>query len=416
MTENTELEAVPMEEENKGGGRGLSWLALLLAVAALGGGGYLYQEKVTLNAQGRAHDSEIKRLSKALVASEDRAQELINANKSAINSNKKALDKALQTVEELGASKPGESEVKAAIAEALANYAGGQLPKVDLSKEISQWESIRDENKAISAAIKEEQQQSAEAAKALDKTIASAKEDISALFAEEKAKLDASVKAHSNPAPLINALTMADIAAQNGNYPSAVNYLNEAIAAFERYNLNKAPYEQFKELVYQFLAVHKELAAQPSPAQQINELLAGVDQWPFQTVKSESLVPEKSVAEAEGFWNKTVAIGNNLIASTVTVHKNDDRALAWINKQPNLQNIIRQNVRLDLAFARNALQIGDYANYQEIVKTLSAEIGKYFQTDDENVAAALKTLNALQKGPEKLPKIGELVQAIEQAK
>ncbi len=386
-------------------GRKLSIFNFLLTLATIGGGVYLYQEQKTAVIRANAFDTSINENTKSFSVVEDKLAQLEKKYLDAEQVNKLVAAAAAK----LDDKKMDEDAVKKAIQTALETYAGGSLPRVDLTKEIEQWKEIRDENKAMTEAIKKDLANS-------EALASKTKEEISELFAAEKEKLTASIKSHANPGPLLSSLTMADIAAKGGNYKSTVNYLNEALQAFDIYNLNKDPYLQFKEPLHKLIADFKELADEPTPAQQLNEILDTVDVWPFKEDNSKPAVEPKDVAKEEGVWAKTKAIAGNVVASTVKVTKNADRSLAWVNRDENLQNIIRQNVRLDLSFGRNALQVGDYDSYEQTANGLSEQIQRYFNTEDKAVAAALKKLEQLKTAKVKLPDIGALVQKVEQAK
>ena len=108
-------------------------------------------------------------------------------------------------------------------------------------------------------------------------------------------------------------------------------------------------------------------------------------------------------------------VGQNILAKTVTVTKIDDAGLTWIQTNEALQIILKENLRLDLAYARNALQLHDQAAYAATADRLHGEIERLFDSSNNNVAAALATLEQLKTSNGNAPDIAALTEKLEQA-
>ena len=93
----------------------------------------------------------------------------------------------------------------------------------------------------------------------------------------------------------------------------------------------------------------------------------------------------------------------------------DDAGLTWIQANDALQIILKENLRLDLAYARNALQLHDQAAYAATADRLHAEIERLFDVNNDNVVAALATLEALKNSGGNAPDIAALIEKLEQA-
>ena len=126
------------------------------------------------------------------------------------------------------------------------------------------------------------------------------------------------------------------------------------------------------------------------------------------------LAAKEQTAPAD-WQDKLKDAGQNILEKTITVVKIDDAGNAWIQANDALQIIHKDNLRLNLAFARNALQLRDQAGYNNIAKELYAQIERLFDTANSDVAAALATLEKLETRDDKVPDIGALIEQIEKA-
>ena len=93
----------------------------------------------------------------------------------------------------------------------------------------------------------------------------------------------------------------------------------------------------------------------------------------------------------------------------------DDAGLTWIQANDALQIILKENLRLDLAYARNALQLHDQAAYAATADRLHGDIERLFDVNNDKVASALATLEALKTRSSNAPDIAALIEKLEQA-
>ncbi|MDO4435301.1 MAG: hypothetical protein Q4B71_02655 [Cardiobacteriaceae bacterium] len=194
-------------------------------------------------------------------------------------------------------------------------------------------------------------------------------------------------------APVENALKLALSAAEQGHYQASHALIQEAIASFDLFNLSEKPYADLKEqllaLAPKYQALHEEQIAQ----QTFDALFQSLPQWKFKAPDAENMLKTQDVNQASDWADKLKIIGNNVLANTVTITKGSDETISWVNSSENLRAIIRENARLDLAFARNALQVGDTASFERVRERLLQAINLYFDVTDPSVAQAIETLS-----------------------
>ena len=157
------------------------------------------------------------------------------------------------------------------------------------------------------------------------------------------------------------------------------------------------------------------LAAQATPAAQIDAIIATLPAWPYKNVNPLNLLAPKAEAKAADWKDRLKGVGANILDKTITVSKIDDAGLTWIQTNEALQIILKENLRLDLAYARNALQLHDQAAYAATADRLHGDIERLFDVDNDNVAAALATLEALKTRGNNAPDIAALIEKLEQA-
>ena len=279
-------------------------------------------------------------------------------------------------------------QVESLIKQELASFAQGET-KIDLSKEI--------------AAV----QQSEAAAKAAVQQIDEKRVLIEHALAQNNSS--------ANPYPLLNALKMAKIAASDGNYSAAKAYLDQAGETYTLFNLNGTAYAKYQNALTELRTEYGILAAKPAPAAEIEAIIATLPKWPYKNVNAVNLLAAKEQTAPADWQDKLKDAGQNLLEKTITVVKIDDAGNAWIQANDALQIIHKDNLRLNLAFARNALQLRDQAGYNHIAKELYAQIERLFDTANSDVAAALATLERLETSDDKIPDIGALIEQIEKA-
>ena len=218
-----------------------------------------------------------------------------------------------------------------------------------------------------------------------------------------------------NPFPLINALKMAQIAANDGNYNAAKAYLEQAGATYTLFNLGQSNYAQYQDELAKLRSDYAVLAAQATPAAQIDAIITTLPAWPYKNVNPLNLLSPKAETKAADWKDRLKGVGANILDKTITVSKIDDAGLAWIQTNDALQIILKENLRLDLAYARNALQLHDQAAYAATADRLHSDIERLFDVNNDNVAAALATLEALKNSGGNAPDIAALIEKLEQA-
>jgi hypothetical protein len=205
---------------------------------------------------------------------------------------------------------------------------------------------------------------------------------------------------------------MAQIAANDGNYNAAKAYLEQAGATYTLFNLGQSNYAQYQDELAKLRSDYAVLAAQATPAAQIDAIITTLPAWPYKNV--DPLAHEETVKAAD--WKERLkGIGADILKKTITVREIDDAGLTWIQANDALQIILKENLRLDLAYARNALQLHDQAAYAATADRLHSDIERLFDVNNDNVAAALATLEALKNSGGNAPDIAALIEKLEQA-
>ena len=383
-------------------GRGLAILALLVSVAVAGGGAYTLKQfsetysdtvaQVALQMQTQesaqqnyASNSQVDDLALRLNNLEKQTQALNN-----LDSTIDAAVAARQTSDEqiaaiVAANSISREQAESLIKQELATFAQGET-KIDLSKEIA---AVQSSEAAAKAAVQQIDEKRVLIEHALAQNNSSA-----------------------NPYPLINALKMAQIAANDGNYSAAKAYLDQAGATFTLFNLGQSNYAAYQDELTKLRTQYAVLAAQATPAAQIDAIIATLPAWPY---KNANPLARKTEVKAADWKERLKGVGADILDKTITVSEIDDAGLTWIQANEALQIILKENLRLDLAYARNALQLHDQAAYAVTADRLHDEIERLFDSSNNNVATALATLEQLKTGNSNAPDIAALTEKLEQA-
>ena len=400
VAQEAPLEHQPAAPKN---GRGLALLALLVSIATAGAGIYAlkqfsdsYDRAFTLQAKAQesalqhfASTGQVDDLTLRVEALNKQAQVLNNLDSTintAIAANQLSEDQIAALV---AANSINREQAESLIKQALATFAQGET-KIDLSKEIA---AVEKSEAAAKAAVQQIDDKAQTFAREIDEK--------RVLIEHALAQSNNSI----NPFPLINALKMAQIAANDGNYNAAKAYLEQAGATYTLFNLGQSNYAQYQD----------ELATQATPAAQIDAIITTLPAWPYKNVNPLNLLSPKAETKAADWKDRLKGVGANILDKTITVSKIDDAGLAWIQTNDALQIILKENLRLDLAYARNALQLHDQAAYAATADRLRGEIERLFDSSNNNVAAALATLEQLKTGNSNAPDIAALTEKLEQA-
>ena len=407
VAQEAPLEHQPAAPKN---GRGLALLALLVSIATAGAGIYAlkqfsdsYDRAFTLQAKAQesalqhfASTGQVDDLTLRVEALNKQTQVLNNLDSTintAIAANQLSEDQIAALV---AANSINREQAESLIKQALATFAQGET-KIDLSKEIA---AVEKSEAAAKAAVQQIDDKAQTFAREIDEK--------RVLIEHALAQSNNSI----NPFPLINALKMAQIAANDGNYNAAKAYLEQAGATYTLFNLGQSNYAQYQDELAKLRSDYAVLAAQATPAAQIDAIIATLPAWPYKNV--DPLAHEETVKAAD--WKERLkGIGADILKKTITVREIDDAGLTWIQANDALQIILKENVRLDLAYARNALQLHDQAAYAATADRLHSDIERLFDVNNDNVAAALATLESLKNSGGNAPDIAALIEKLEQA-
>lgn len=394
-------------------GNGLSLLALAVSAIALALGGYQFVQnsalKSQLNEQRAVTTKEVARLDESDKQSREQIATLrsdianiqvpsldMDSVKQAIAANGAALE---DSVNQRFATLPeplARNDVQSLIKQELATFAqnlDGNRPALDFSDEIAKVQASENSAKQVLAQIEQQ-------ANTLDSRLKQA------LSEAEKHLNDVA----SSQSSLVNLLALAQLAGHAGQYQAAAQYLQQADKM-----LTGTAHADWQGALRDAAKQYLQLSAAPSPASSLEAIIDRVGEWPLRESGQSNLLQSEAAPQTATFMDKMQQIGSDILANTVTVMPLDDEGLVWINHNPALQNIIRQNVRLDLAFARNALQMQDKAAFTQITATLKGQIERYFDTSHADVAAALQTLDTLNSAQISLPDLAPMIQTLRSA-
>ena len=397
-------------------GRGLALLALLVSVAVAASGAYTlkqFSETYSDNVAYLALQMQTQESAQKAFATSDQVDHLtlrveaLNKQAQVLNNLDSTISTAIaanQLSEEqiaalIAANSISREQAESLIKQELATFAQGET-KIDLSKEIA---AVEKSEAAAKAAVQQIDDKAQTFAREIDEK--------RVLIEHALAQSNNSI----NPFPLINALKMAQIAANDGNYNAAKAYLEQAGATYTLFNLGQSNYAQYQDELAKLRSDYAVLAAQATPAAQIDAIITTLPAWPYKNVNPLNLLSPKAETKAADWKDRLKGVGANILDKTITVSKIDDAGLAWIQTNDALQIILKENLRLDLAYARNALQLHDQAAYAATADRLHSDIERLFDVNNDNVAAALATLEALKNSGGNAPDIAALIEKLEQA-
>lgn len=417
----------PKQSEKKKDSK-LTLLALLIALASVG----LSIYSIVQNQKQPSID--IGSIEKTAAAAEQQA----------LAAEKRSNDIA-QTVEALQnhvanqAQSLDKAEVSQLIANALSDYAKTQakpnnLSREDVEKMISSaalaqqtgtpspeltqlLTQIRQQSEEAQNTLTQLNTRSNEIAAQLNNQAQTLAQQLNTQVQQLSSHLTTTIESRPNAQALINALLLANIAIQDGHYLTADKYLSMAEQAFTTDHLNNTALANYQSQISELKSAVSKLAGQGDPIADINNIINTIPAWPMKQSNHSQTKPTK----ANDTQNQTALqtaenIGTRILHRTFTIVHNDDSGLAWINAHPDLQILIRENVRLDLAFARNALQLRDMDSYKNTIDALIPRIKQYFDDNNDTVKNAINGLEKLStRNTDELPDIATLIKNIQQA-
>ncbi len=405
-------------------GNGLPLLALIAGAVAIALAGYTYQQF-----------RESRQAVEKTLARAQRTENNLEALNEKVADLKSTIATTTQTLDE--------STVKRMIAAASAS---AEKPVPDeaeikrlITKELDEQEAAyRLTEKQVQAMIDEtlrdyERNDGAKTAYAAQSETVSRREEavknaLSALDAHaERLKQTLTVKAQaldselrqtaeaSDASVLTAPLTLAAIASQGGDYRSAARYLALALSAYDNDHLNQAPYLVFKTRIAKAKNTLERLAEENDRAAVLAALGTEVANWPFRAANVKNKLTSAPQHERNGLTARIEQAGRDILSKAFTVSKNDATGLFWINTNQHLQGIVRESVRLDLAYARNLAMRHDDKAIRRAATTLKKRISRYFDTQNDSVKGALEQLDRVTQVPGEAPDLAALAQAVEKA-
>lgn len=415
----------PRATAEKKSGNGLAILALLCGLGGLGTGTYAFLQQAPLQSTAEAAE-------KGALAAEKRvveAEKTLAALQQHVANAAQGLDKsqvsqlvaaALQDYAKSQPQLPNAEEIQARIDTQIAAAMPQSIKIEDVQSLIDQalLNSHSDTPIDFTQTIQAINQSNAQAQEALN-NLSLRSEQIQQSLSQQADKLVADLKiiadSRPNPQPLISALTLADIAVQNGDYTVADKYLAQAENSFADFGLDSSAFADYKTRIGQLRGEIAGRADGFTITARIDRVIQSIPDWPFknpaaaQQAIAEAPIQGETVAETAG------NIGQKILNRTFKVVHNDEAGLTWIDAHKDLQTLIRENVRLDLAFARNALQLRHGDAYRRNIEQLVPRIEQYFNTEDAVVADALQQLKALaEQNSVSAPDIAALIAAVKQ--
>lgn len=415
-------------------GNALAALALLCGLGGIGIGGYNFMQQAPIQSTAIAAE-------KGALAAETRvveAEKTLSALKQHIANASQGLDKAqvsqliasalqdyaksqttLPTLEELNKfASELENTVEQQFSKAMSEHAEAQRQEIKTIVDQALINSQSDTPIDFTQTIQAINQSNAQAQAALER-LTERSEKIQQSLTQQADQLAAELKnianTAPNPQPLIHALTLADIALQNGDYSITDKYLAEAENSFSAFRLDNSAFADYKTRIGQLRAEIAGRADSFTTTAKIDRIIQSIDSWAFKTPAAAQQAPAETSIQGDTFVETASNIGQKVLNRTFKVVHNDEAGLTWIDAHKDLQTLIRENIRLDLAFARNTLQLNNSAAYRRNIEQLVPRIEQYFNTEDSVVADALQNLKALaEQHTAPTPDIAALISAIKQ--
>lgn len=392
---------------NKSGkkGNGIAWLALILGIVGTAIGSYSY--KIAQQpSKSIAAITSTQQQAQGDIANLDKT---VNALASHVANNAQGLDKAAvsemiaQGLQDFAKNTVTQSDLEALKSSAPSQTAGG-LSKADVEAMINQAvANINSDHPSIDVSSQLQ-------------AIAEAEQSAKAAIAQ----LDARAQTLERPAavPNINAFTTvlsaAQVAMDNGQYALAVKHLENAHSQLPVWHLDGAKFANV-ESALQSATQQLSTLAENDTAARLNALTLTVNHWPFKSGNATAVGTDSNSAADSSMSSKLSAAGKNILSRAFTITKDDAAGLTWINANQSLKNMIRENIRLDMAYLRNAAATQDAAVMQSTTAELTEAINRYFDTSNSDVQAALSTLSSLRVATPALPDLSAIANAANQA-
>lgn len=392
---------------NKSGkkGNGIAWLALILGIVGTAIGSYSY--KIAQQpSKSIAAITSTQQQAQGDIANLDKT---VNALASHVANNAQGLDKAAvsemiaQGLQDFAKNTVTQSDLEALKSSAPSQTAGG-LSKADVEAMINQAvANINSDHPSIDVSSQLQ-------------AIAEAEQSAKAAIAQ----LDARAQTLERPAavPNINAFTTvlsaAQVAMDNGQYALAAKHLENAQSQLPVWHLDGAKFANV-ESALQSATQQLSTLAENDTAARLNALTLTVNHWPFKSGNATAVGTDSNSAADSSMSSKLSAAGKNILSRAFTITKDDTAGLTWINANQSLKNMIRENIRLDMAYLRNAAATQDAAVMQSTTAELTEAINRYFDTSNSDVQAALSTLSSLRVATPALPDLSAIANAANQA-
>ena len=381
-----------------------SFLTFLIAAAAAGGCGYFYwqffmQQPTLIQSLQAARAAETSAISteKRLVDAEKNLKALGDL----VAQSSQGLDKA---------------EISSLISQSLTDYSKSQNPAIErqlrayvdekFNSVISADEVNNVVNNAIASLKLDEKPSDVVALEAqgklLQQQLVSQAQNLAAQLQQLQQNINQSI-----PKNLPTTLTLAAIAAQNGQFKAADKYLQEA-----------SKYPEADRFGNEFNSLRQSLASMPDNTILINEIQTAsknVANWKIKQSTNHAKAAEEKDLKGENFKETAKNIGNRILHNTFKIVHNDEAGIVWVENHPELQELLKQSIKINLAFAQNAVLMSNYEAYKLGLNQSIEAIKTYFDTSDEEVAKALELLEkANQRANPQVPDIAGFASSVRQ--
>ena len=381
-----------------------SFLAFLLALASAAGCGYFYwqyfMQQPTLEQSlqsGRAAESSALNIEKRLISAEKNLKALGDL----VAQNSQGLDKA---------------EISSLIGQSLNDFSRSQNPAIErqmknyvdekFNSVISADEVNNVVNNAIAALKLDEKPSDVVALEAqgklLQQQLVSQAQNLAAQLQQLQQNINKSI-----PKSLPTTLTLAAIAAQNGQFKAADRYIQEA-----------STYPEAQRFTNEINSLRQNLASMPDNSLLIAEIQTAAKNlanWKIKESTNHAKLAEEKDLKGENFKETALNIGNRILNNTFKIVHNDEAGIVWVENHPELQELLKQSIKLNLVFAQNSVLMSNYEAYKVGLNQSIEAIKTYFDVEDEEVKKALDILEkAHQRANPQVPDIAGFASSVRQ--
>ena len=137
--------------------------------------------------------------------------------------------------------------------------------------------------------------------------------------------------------------------------------------------------------------------------------------WKIKESTNHAKLAEEKDLKGENFKETALNIGNRILNNTFKIVHNDEAGIVWVENHPELQELLKQSIKLNLVFAQNSVLMSNYEAYKVGLNQSIEAIKTYFDVDDEEVKKALDILEkAHQRANPQVPDIAGFASSVRQ--